>query len=64
MKEDYLMILKHVDWKGIHWYDFTLKEFTQMSLMASSRAYSYNKDGNKSFCFIPFVDICNHRHPP
>ena len=65
IQHDYQLIMDSVDWQGIHWYYFTLEEFTQMNLIASSRAFTmYKKDMQSGFALVPYADFCNHRDPP
>ena len=42
---------------------FTLKEFSEIRMMVSSRIFGMNIDGKKTDGFVPMADMLNHKRP-
>jgi histone-lysine N-methyltransferase SETD3 len=42
---------------------FTLKEFSEIRMMVSSRIFGMNINGKKTDGFVPMADMLNHKRP-
>lgn len=59
IKIDYDLICREVP----DFAEFSLREYSEVRMMVSSRIFGISVDGVKTDGFVPYADMLNHRRP-